>query len=159
MRLSPTPPQRYVAPVIDEGTAAYRITDPAGFFSPDDELIPEGGMIYWEHEPNQQMQPLNKLARDNYTVYLKKLDDMGRSAAEKLGKTYTGLADAYENAILLEQQESKKVKIIGAPKEVPIMGGKKRGRPSVKRVNPDENQPASFVATGKDAVNAVRGSV
>lgn len=158
MRLSPTPPQRYIAPVIAEDVPAYRITDPAGFFSPDDELVIEGQMIYWDEEPNQAMQPLNKLAQEKYTAYLKKLDVLGRNAAEKLGKAYNGLADAYENAILLQNQESKRVKVIGAPENVPIMGGaKKRGRPRVKRVNTDDNQQP-LVATGRDAIDAIRGA-
>lgn len=86
--------------------AAYRILAANGFFGPDDHLYivdasgnyPE---IYYDGEPNDEMEPLNDLARSRMLAYLEKQDNFGRQAAEKAGKAYVGRPRDLDGAIQL----------------------------------------------------------
>lgn len=142
--LSPQPPRHSGAIVIPQDRPVYRI-GMGKFFGPDDTLYLEGSVIAYDDEPNQEMIPLNALAEAKMVDYLKKLDDFGRKAAEKAGKSYAGLLDSYENARKIMTDESKKVQVIGAPEQVPLMGAKKRGRPPIERV--EIAQPTPLMGT------------
>lgn len=78
---------------IDNSRAAYRILSPAGFYGPDDTLYTvdakgDPAVIYFDGEPNEEMEPLNDIARDRVKVYLEKLDNLAREVAIKTGKPY-----------------------------------------------------------------------
>jgi len=123
--LSPMRPQAYAPIVIPQHRPFYRILA-GNFFGPDDTLYPEGSVIGWDGEPNLEMEPLNDKAQEMMKTFLTKLDKFGREAAEKAGKHYNSLADAHENAYALAQRESKQVERIDGPKQVPLMGAKKK---------------------------------
>lgn len=158
MQLSPTPPSRYQAPlVIPEDVPVYRLR--SAFFGPDDCLYAEGDVIVLEDEPNQEMIPLNKLAKKNMKAYLEKLDDDGRKVAEKLGRNFVSIADAHENAMALEKEESKRVTLLnGKPKGVPLMGADKKN--AAKRVTKLQAEAEAVpMARGKMALANVARAV
>lgn len=164
MQLSPVPPQRQPALVIPQDRPVYRIGS-GQFFGPDDCLYPEGSVIAWDEIPNQEMEPLNALAQEKMRAYLAHLDAEGRKVAEKMGKSYTNLGDAYENSISLAKEEGKKVQLIGGKEQVPLMGAKKRGRPSVQKIELEQAAPLmgkgklSLNNSGRDEVNKSNGGI
>lgn len=86
---------------IDNSKAAYRVLDPNGFFSDDDTLYAEGSEIYFDGTPNDQLEPLNQLAKDRLVKYLEDLDTLGREAAQKLGRPFTGRPRSLDGALAL----------------------------------------------------------
>jgi hypothetical protein len=80
---------------------AYRILDVAGFFGPDDQLWPEGSEIYFDGEPNEEMEPLNAAAQAKMLAYLEKLDALGRAAAEKAGRPFVGRPRSLDGKLAL----------------------------------------------------------
>jgi hypothetical protein len=129
--LSPNRPA--AAPVvIPQDRPVYRINDK--FFGPDDTLYISGSYVVWTEEPNTDMEPMNDLAQKNMTVYLKKLDALGREVAAKTGKAWNGLADAHANAYALAQKESKTFESLNGPKQVPLMGAKKNTK-SIEQID------------------------
>ena len=110
------------------------------FFGPDDTLYQEGDIVGWDDEPNLEMKPLNKLAREKMEVFLKKLDKFGREVAEKAGKSYTSLADAHANSYALAQQEGKRVEVLNRPAQVPLMGANKKSG-LVEKVEIEQEAP------------------
>lgn len=95
--------------MIDTQRPAYRVLDPNGFYSDNDTLYAEGDEIYFDGEPNDQMEPLNEVAKECLKTYLTKLDDEAREAAVKLGRPYNGrprnLDGALELATALQRQQ------------------------------------------------------
>lgn len=75
---------------ISNERPAYRILAIHGFFGPNDNLYQEGSEVYFDGEPNEEMEPLNELARVKLELYLENLDKLGRETAAKLGKAYAG---------------------------------------------------------------------
>lgn len=135
---------------IDNTRAAYRILSPNGFFGPDDHLYmvdadgnyPE---IYFDGIPNEDMEPLNNLARARYVAEMERLDNLGREAAAKAGRAYSGRPRDLDGAIVVASAIAREdMKIQGIRKEVssietiiaetvPETGRvnpKRRGRPS-----------------------------
>ncbi len=133
---------------MDNTRAAYRILAVHGFYV-DDELItvdkngdPEE--IYFDGIPNEDMEPLNELARERMTAYLEFLDQKGREAAEKAGRPFVGrsrtldgqieLASAiqrYEMQIMGVKKDSNQMERVSAATDtVPDTGKRGRGRPS-----------------------------
>lgn len=168
MQLSPIPPQRNTAPVvIPQDRPVYQAMSPCFF---EDELLPVGTIFAWDDEPNQDMHPMNPLAADKLRAYLQKLDDLGRAAAEKAGRSYVSLADAHENSIALAKQDAKKVQILNGKETVPLLGSKKRGRPPIQRVEVNAEAPMMGSKNpklsldgkkdaGKDAANKSNGGL
>lgn len=76
--------------LIDSGRPAYRILSSTGFYGPDDHLYGEGSEVYFDGEPNEEMEPLNELARLKIVQFIDKLEREARTAAEKLGKVFSG---------------------------------------------------------------------
>jgi len=133
VKLSPVPPQFQPTLVIPQDRPVYRIGE-GNFFGPDDHLYTEGNVVAWDDEPNEEMEPLNDLARDKMIAYLAKLDAAGRKVAEKIGVGYTSKEDFFKNAQLLAKEDAKKVQLINGQPEVNLMGGKKRGRPRIEKI-------------------------
>jgi hypothetical protein len=155
--LSPIPPQAAAPIVISDERPAYRITSQAGFFGPDDTLYPEGTMMYWDEQPSLEMQPLNRLAREAKKKYLESLDDLGKIAAEKLGKGYTGYTNAHENAIEIERLNAKQVQVIGGVPEKKVLGDPSKGA-KVETITaggetPMTGERTKTLSLGKNTVN------
>lgn len=127
---------------------AYRILSAHGFFADNDSLYTEGSTIYWEDEPNEEMEPLNEAAKQQMTVYLDKLDSLAKEAAAKRGVAFTGRPRTLDQALsLARQNEELKFKVRGAekdsfkvddyePADIPEVGNVKRkpGRPKYKNI-------------------------
>jgi len=97
---------------IDNTRAAYRILSPAGFYGPDDTLytVDEKGdpaVIYFDGEPNEEMEPLNDIATDRMKVYLEKLDQLAREVAEKTGKPYIGRPKSLDGGLAMASAVQK----------------------------------------------------
>jgi hypothetical protein len=87
--------------LIDPTRPAWRVLNPNGFFGPDDHLYPEGEEIYFEGEPNEELEPLNDSARQKLVSYLERLDNLGREAALKAGKAYAGRPRSLDGGLAL----------------------------------------------------------
>lgn len=152
MQLFTTPPRQSFQPVvIPQDVAVYRIKE--GKFYADDELFEAGSIISWDEEPNLEMEPLNELAMDRYGEFLKKIDDLGRAKAKQDGKSYVSYADAFANFASLQQNPGKKVGVLNAPTEVPIMGGKRPNKVRAKKVDMKEQQDVNVKQVGKLTLN------
>lgn len=131
--------------MVDKERALYRILDPVGFFDDTDTLhmpSPDGDYpeVYFDGIPNEQMEPLNELAKERLNKHLEYLDNLGRAAAEKLGRPFTGRPRNLDGAIMLAtEMERSKISIMGnqgktgtTERHIPDAvseQGKKRGRP------------------------------
>ncbi len=120
---------------------AYRILATAGFFGPDDNLYPEGSEIYYDDEPNEEMEPLNELAADRLNKYLEKLDKLAEETAKKAGRPFVGRPRNLDGSLLMATEVQKtEMSLMGAKKtnvsidkvekgEAPETGKRGRGRP------------------------------
>lgn len=139
--LSPVPPMRQAPVIIPQHVPVYRVLDDKGFFGPNDTLFPRDSIISYVDEPNPEMEPLNSLAEEAMKKYLGRLDKEGRKVAQRNGTAFTSLADAFEQARTMAQQESKTVHLIGGAAEmVPLMAGKKKDN-KVSRIELESQPP------------------
>lgn len=120
--------------IIREDRAAYRVLATAGFNGPDDHLYPEGAVIYYDDEPNLEFEPLNRKAHETMTAYIDKLDALGRVAAEKAGRSYTGLPRTLDDAVRIASQDARRVQLVAGDGGVPLMGGRKNGPKTVEAI-------------------------
>lgn len=126
-----------------EERPAYRVLDPAGFFGPDMRLWEEGSEIYLDGEPSVEMEPLNDAAKRKMTALYEKLDELGRAAAEKAGRPFTGRPRTLDGAVILATAIQKaEMAIMGAapknadavaPRVAPETPEVKRGRGRPKK--------------------------
>ncbi len=141
MQLQAQPPsaqQAYIPMSIPEDFPVYRIM--SGKLYADDQLYEAGEVIRWDDEPNLEMEPLNKLARAKALSYRKKLDECGAAVAAKTGNSYAGLASAFQHATDFMSQEGRR---INAPQQVPILGGKVKGKKVTRLDTMGESVPVS----------------
>lgn len=122
-----TPPSaRQERPVnVSDDRCAWRILDERGFFC-DDTLWPAGSVLYYDDEPNDQMEPLNDMARNAMRVYLTKLDELARQVAEKNGKNFVSRIRNIEEAINDLREDKMKVQLVQGGEGTPIMGAKRK---------------------------------
>lgn len=116
-------PQNFAPILIPDDVAVYRIG--RGKFYIDDELHEAGSIIRLDGEPNLEMEPLNKMAKECMLKYLKKLDACGKAVAEKNGVLYTGLAAAFQNATDFMKNEGRR---LNGNREAPIFGKTKKNK-------------------------------
>lgn len=91
-------PNRRTAPVapetvpsrIDEKRPLYRALEP--YYDKYDQRIDVGVCFYHEDEPNQFMQPLNKIAYDKWKNAMELLNMMGADVAKGTNKIHTPIA-------------------------------------------------------------------
>lgn len=130
--------------MIDNTRAAYRVLDPSGFYV-DDTLhtVDENGdpaELYFDGIPNEQLEPLNELARKRMTEYLEGLDTLAKEASIKLNRPYIGRPRTIDGAIVLATELQRSgMAIMGAKRdetvsekierEIPDTGKRGRGRP------------------------------
>lgn len=127
----------------DKSPAMYRILSVAGFFGPDDNLYKLDSIIEFDGEPNDEMEPLNELARERLETHLEKLDNYAKISADKAGRPFVGRPRDLEGAITIARSDEIARKgIMGVTKEatnireiikheVPQTGEKRKvGRPS-----------------------------
>ena len=112
-------------PTIREDRPAYRIIDERGFFC-DDNLWPNGSIVYYSEEPNEQMEPLNELAREAMMVYLTKLDGFAKEVALKDGKRFVSRAKNLEDAMADLRDRAKAPELKQGDGGTPILSGKRK---------------------------------
>lgn len=155
MQLYSTPPRTAYQPlVIPEDVPVYRILE--GKFFADDELYEPGSIITWDEEPNLEMQPLNKLAQERAKAYRLKLDEYGRKVADKNGTAFISIDHAFEQANMLAQNESRRVNVLNAMPEVPIMGGKRTRAPKAKKIELNAETDPLVSGNNKLSLNSAR---
>lgn len=129
---------------INNTQAAYRVLSSVGFFSDDDHLYQEGDEIYFDGVPNEELEPLNELAKQRLEAYLTVLDQKAREVAEKTGRPFVGRPRNLDGALTLATEVQRaNMQIMGSKdkvtsttrieKETPEVGTqnpKRRGRPS-----------------------------
>lgn len=135
MQLYSQPPRTAFMPVaIPDDVPVYRIKD--GKFYADDELFEAGSIIAWDEEPNMEMEPLNPIARERMIKYMQKLDKYGREVAEKNGKAFISIEDAFNQSAILAKSEGRRVSLLNGTQEVPIMGGgKRKGKAKARKID------------------------
>jgi len=108
---------------ISNDRPAYRILAVHGFFGPDDHLYQLGEEIYYDEEPNEEMEPLNEPARQKLSDYLNKLDNMAKVAAEKSNKAFVGRPRTLDGAVVFAtEMQRDKITVMSAKKEVSSVG-------------------------------------
>ncbi len=128
--------------LVDPTRPAYRILAASGFFGPDDHLYQEGDEIYFDGEPNEEMEPLNELARIRISEFIEKLEREARNIAEKIGRPFSGRPRNLDGGLMLATELQRSgVAVMGVRKEdtsitkvtpenTPETGRRGRGRPA-----------------------------
>jgi hypothetical protein len=107
--------------MIDNTRPAYRILAVHGFFGPDDNLYDEGSEIYFDGTPNEDMEPLNDVARIRLMTELDRLDNLGRLAAEKAGKAFAGRARNLDGQLeIATALQRENMGLMGTRKDIEI---------------------------------------
>lgn len=110
---------------IPEDRPVYRVLNVAGFFGPDSHLYPEGKIIAFMDEPNEEFEPMNKLARDAMEKYLNKLDKLGEAVAKKNGRQFAGRPRSLDGVIAVASEDMRRVSLVQGDGGVPLMGAQK----------------------------------
>lgn len=133
---------------------AYRVLDPAGFYGPDDNLWPENAEIYFDGEPNEQMEPLNVAAHQRLTTYLNRLDDFAKIAAEKAGRPFVGRPRSLDGAIAIATQDMRNsMSIMGKKEEVTSIAPMNKGDvPETGSINAKRARGRPKLVKAPDAV-------
>ncbi len=113
---------------IDDSRAVYRILAIHGFYGPDDHLYTEGSLIYFDGEPNEEMEALTQVAHERLVAHVEKLDKYGKEAAEKTGRPFIGRPRSLDGQLALASAVQRA--------DMSIMGSKKT-ETSVEAINSD----------------------
>lgn len=140
-------------PELDNDKAAYRVNAERGFFC-DDHLWPAGSIIYFEGEPNEEMEPLNDKAKEIMMAYLTKLDGFAAEVAKQTGKKFLARTKSLEEAMNDLREQTRRIELVQGDGGVPIMGAKRRGRPKAVKVG-DEAVPETSAPVRKSTIQAV----
>lgn len=148
------PRQAERLPNLDPDKAAYRVLDERGFFC-DDHLWPVGSLVYFEGEPNEEMEPLNDKAREAMRAYLTKLDECAAEVAKQTGKKFMSRTKTLEEAMNQLREANRRIEVVQGDGGVPIMGGRRRGRPKAVKVGAEEVAERSNEVRKKATIQAV----
>lgn len=102
----------------------YRILAVNGFFGPDSHLYREGEEIYFEGEPNEDMEPLNEPARAAMEKFFNKLEQAAKELAKKAGVPYTGRPRTLEAAVELSTLAARRTSTVNGDGGISLMGDK-----------------------------------
>ncbi len=156
--MSPLPPRQYAAPVVRQDRPAYRILKECFL---DDVMYFEGQMVYWDEEPNKEMQPLNDLAQKAIDAFFDSREELARQKSAANGMKYIPLRRPVSEERELNTAESRRVELVRGDGGIPVMGARKRGRPRAERIDNlgvEEAPIADLTRKGKEAANSVRDS-
>lgn len=88
--LSLSPPREKKPVRVKADRAAWGVGG-KGFFDDKCKFWVNGSALYWDHEPNLDLYPLNLIAWEKLQEYMDKLDSHGVKMAKKNGKEYIPL--------------------------------------------------------------------
>ncbi len=142
--LSAVPPKQYATPIVRQDRPAYRILKECFL---DDVMYFEGQMVYWDEEPNKEMEPLNDLAREAIAEFFDSRELLAKEASAAKGMRYIPLRRPVSEERELNTMESRRVELIKGDGGVPVMGARKRGRPKAERIDASGVEEAPIVDT------------
>lgn len=108
--------------LIPTDRPAYRILSEKGFFGPDCHLYQEGDCLVFDDEPNEEMEPLNDLAREKIKILFDKLDGLAREVAKANGRQFVERPRTLEGAVAMATIDAKRVMLNPGDGGVPLMG-------------------------------------
>ena len=129
---SPLPPRQYSAPQVGNDRPAYRILKMCFL---DDRACFEGELVYWDEEPNKELEPLNDLAKAATEAFFDGREVLAKAASAAKGTRYIPLRRPIEEERELNTADARRVEIIKGDGGVPVMGARKRGRPKVQSID------------------------
>lgn len=148
VQLFQAPPQHRYDPAIPHDKPVYRILSEKGFFGPDDTLHPEGALIVLYDVPNEDMEPMNDIARKAMSDYLDGLEESAKLVASANGRSFLGRPRNKEDMMANASEDARRLQTLTGGAGVPLMGGRKRGRPRIHRVG-EEPVPDTGRKTGR----------
>ena len=134
VQLFTAPPSVKADPAIPQDRPVYRILNEQGYFGPDDSLYPMGSIIVLFDTPNEDMEPLNDLAREIFGKYIDELEESARKVAEKNGRYFAGRPRTRDEMIAQATEDARRVQTTMNPNGVKIMGAKKDTRKRIQQV-------------------------
>ena len=137
VQLFQSPPQQKIDPIIPQDRPVYRVLNEKGFYGPDDALHPEGEIIVLYDVPNEDMEPMNELARAAFEKYIDSLEESARVVAEKNGRFFAGRPRTKEEMIANASADARISQTTANPNGVKIMGAKLDSRRRIGRVGPE----------------------
>lgn len=131
--------------LIPTDRAAYRILAVEGFFGPDDHLYREGDCIVFDGTPNEEMEPLNDIAKERLRLYSDMLDEEAKKAAEKAGRRFAARPRSRDGLIATASADARAVQLISGGPGIPLMKGQKHG-PAIERLGEPEIPETGIVS-------------
>lgn len=152
MQLYSAPPRNFSPVVIPNDVPVYRLKGDCYFH---DRLVSAGLVIEWDETPNEEMQPLNTLAKEKYEEYLAFLDKCGEEKAAADKKAHASKLKAYK-----AQSERKKKKGLNvlSEEDTPLMGGKTVEK-HIKVIGENEIDPLDAIIEELNTPKAVNNAV
>lgn len=153
---SPLPPKQYAQPSVRQDRPAYRILKPCFL---DDNMFFEGQMVYWDEEPNKEMEPLNDLAKEAINAFFDNREELAKAASLAKGMKYIALRRPIEEERELNTADARRVEIIKGDGGIPVMGARKRGRPKAESIDLSGNEEkpiADLTRVGKQQANKTK---
>lgn len=123
---------------IDDSRPAYRILSEHGFFAPNQHLYEQGDSIYFDGEPNEEMEPLNELAKEQLRKLFTKLDAAAELVAKKTGMSFAGRARSLDEALANATMIARETQLIKGGAGVPLMGAVPKNAHSVSTIEKPE---------------------
>lgn len=140
-----SPPKAKIDPVIPQDKPVYRILSEKGFFGPDDTLHPEGSIIVLFDTPNEDMEPMNELAREALSTYLDYLDECDQELAKANGRKFAPRTRGSKEEIMANAHaDARRIQSLSNPNGVSIMNAK---MDSSKRIQTLGEEPAQDVGS------------
>ena len=134
VQLFAAPPKAEVLPNIPQDRPVYRVLSEQGFFAPNDKLYQTGELVVLYDTPNEDMEPMNDLARQAYEAYIDTLEESAQKVAEKNGRSYNGRPRTKEEMLEAASMDARRAQTIGNEKGVRIMGAKRNTKKRVQDV-------------------------
>ena len=131
------PPRQKNDPVIPEDRPCYRILDEKGFWGPDDTLHLVNEIIVLWDVPNENMEPMNAMARERFEKYIDSLEESARKVAELNGRYFAGRPRTKEEMIANASADARRVQSLSNPTGTPIMGAKNNSSKRIQRIGDD----------------------
>ena len=149
--MSPMPPVNYAMPNVRQDRPAYRILKMCFL---DDRACFEGELVYWDEEPNKEMEPLNDLAKKATNAFFDSREELAKAHSAAKGNKYIPLRRPIEEERDFNSAEARRVEIIKGDGGVPVMGARKKGRPKVESIDTSGPQAMPITdLTGKVALD------
>lgn len=119
-----SPPRPRIDPAIPQDKPVFRVLTEQGFFGPDHTLHRAGELIVLYDEPNEDMEPMNDLARKAMNVHLDKLEQSEKEVAHQNGRHFSGRSRNKEDMLAHATEDARRIQSLSNPSGVAIMGAK-----------------------------------